>query len=135
MKTETNHRTKHVAVRVSQQAYDRLRSLAESEQKPLREWCRDRLLEVLKGPSVTPADHAVLAEIAATQDIVVGLVCALGREGRLTPQKAQEIVDAAHNRKYRDVAALLKYAHSRTHTGKAVKRHTSDSDGELTDES
>jgi hypothetical protein len=31
----------------------------------------------------------------------------------LTSQKAQEIIDTAHARKYRDVDGLFEYAHSR----------------------
>jgi hypothetical protein len=77
------------------------------------DWCRRRLLDTIQAAPPKPAHHAILAEILATQDIVVGLLCAMARDGRLTPQKAKEIADAAHERKYRDVAALFKEAGSR----------------------
>ncbi len=107
------NRTEHIAIRVTEQDYVRLAAMAKRDSKPLREWCRDKILEAAKCPIPTPAEHAILAEIVATQDIVAGLFCALGRDGRLVPQKAKEIVDAAHERKYREVAALFKYAESR----------------------
>jgi hypothetical protein len=104
------NRTEHIAIRVSEQDYHRLVALAKRDSKPLREWCRDKVLESTRLPNPTPAEYAILAEILALQDTVVGLLCAMGRDGRLTPQKAKEIVDAAHERKYRDVAALFKDA-------------------------
>lgn len=111
------NRTEHIAIRVSEPDYERLVALSKGESKPLREWCRDKLLEAAKIPNPTSAQHAILAEIGATQDILVGLICALGREGRLAPQNAQEIIDTAHERKYRDVAALFKQAESRIRKG------------------
>jgi hypothetical protein len=107
------NRTQHVAFRVSEQDYQHLSTTARRDSKPLREWCRDKVLEAARPASPTPGQHAILAEILATQDILVGLLCAMGRDGRLTPQKAKEIADAAHERKYRDVAALFKEAESR----------------------
>jgi hypothetical protein len=104
------NRTEHIAIRVSAQDYQRLVTLAKRDSKPLREWCRDKVLEGAKFPTPTPAQYAILAEILAVQDTLVGLLCAMGRDGRLTPQKAKEIVDAAHERKYRDVAALFRDA-------------------------
>jgi hypothetical protein len=102
------NRTEHIAIRVSEQDYHRLVALAKRDSKPLREWCRDKVLEAAKSPTPAPAEYAILAEILAMQDTMAGLLCAIGRDGRLTPQKAKEIVDAAHERKYRDVAALFK---------------------------
>jgi hypothetical protein len=107
------NRTEHIAIRVSEHDYDRLVATARRDSKPLREWCRDKVLEAARPASPTPGQHAILAEILATQDIIVGLLCAMARDGRLTPQKAKEIADAAHERKYRDVAALFKEAESR----------------------
>jgi hypothetical protein len=105
--------TKAVTPKFTEEDFERLRSLAHRDGKCLGEWCRDRLLEVVDGVPPTTSDHALLAEIVAVEDIVVDLLCAFGHDGKLTSQKAQEIVDAAHERKYRDVPALFKYAHSR----------------------
>lgn len=104
------NRTEHIAIRVTEHDYDRLTAMAKRDSKPLREWCRDKILEAARFPTPTPAQHATLAEILAVQDTLVGLLCAMGRDGRLTPQKAKEIIDAAHDRKYRDVAALFRDA-------------------------
>ena len=40
--------------------------------------------------------------LAATQAIVIDLLCTVGKEGKLTTQKAQQIVEAAHDNKYRE---------------------------------
>jgi hypothetical protein len=107
------NRAEHIAIRVSEHDYEHLAAMAKRDSKPLREWCRDKILDAAKTLSPTPTEYAILAEIVATQDIVAGLFCALGRDGRLTPQKAKEIVDTAHERKYREVAALFRYSESR----------------------
>lgn len=104
------NRTEHIAIRVTEHDYERLVAISKRDSKPLREWCREKVLEGAKPPSPTPAQYAILAEILALEDTIVGLLSAMGRDGRLTPQKAKEIVDAAHERKYRDVAALFRDA-------------------------
>lgn len=102
--------TEPIGLKVTQEQLGSLKKLADQNDQPLAEWCRERVLESLRGLPPTPAQHAILAEILALQDTVVGLLSAIGRDGRLSPQKAKEIVDAAHERKYRDVAALFRDA-------------------------
>lgn len=102
--------TEPIGLKVTREQFGSLKKLADQNDQPLAEWCRERVLETLRGNLPTPAQYAILAEILATEDTMVGLLCALGRDGRLTPQKAKEIVDAAHERKYRDVTALFKDA-------------------------
>jgi hypothetical protein len=104
--------TNGVTTKFTDRDFERLRARADREGRRLGQWCRERLLQSLDSIPPSAAQHAILAEILALQDTVVGLLCALGREGRLAPQKAKEIVDAAHERKYRDVAALFKDAES-----------------------
>lgn len=104
------NRTEHIAIRVTEHDYERLLVITKRDSKPLREWCREKILEAARVPTPSPAQYAILAEILALQDTVVGLLSAIGRDGRLTPQKATEIADAAHERKYRDVVALFKDA-------------------------
>ena len=53
-----------------------------------------------------------MAEITATRAILIDLLCTLGREGKITTQKAQE-VDRAHNAKFKEAAQLLRFAYSR----------------------
>jgi hypothetical protein len=102
--------TESIGLKVTKDQLGSLKKLADQSEKPLGEWCRERVLETLRGVPPTPAQYAILAEILAVQDTLVGLLCAMGRDGRLSPQKAKEIVDAAHERKYRDVAALFRDA-------------------------
>jgi hypothetical protein len=105
--------TEPIGLKLTKEQFGSLKKMADQSDQPLAEWCRERVLEILNGVPPTPPQYAILAEIVATQDIVAGLFFALGRDGRLTPQKAKEIVDAAHERKYREVAALFRYAESR----------------------
>ena len=110
MSRQSRKFTEPIGLKVTKEQFGALKKLADQNDRPLAEWCRERVLENLNGIRPSPAQHAILAEILALQDTVVGLICAIGREGRLTPQKAKEIVDAAHERKYRDVVALFKDA-------------------------
>ncbi len=110
--------TKHIGFRVKESVFREIECQADADGKPVNHWCRERVLQALRQPLPAPSDHALIAEIAATQDMLVDLFCAFGREGKLTVQKAQEIVDAAHKRKYKDVAELLRYAYSRLQTAK-----------------
>jgi len=112
MSRQSRRFTEPIGLKVTKEQLGALKKLADQNDQPLAEWCRERVLETVHADPPTPAQHAILAEILALQDTVVGLLCALGRDGRLTPQKAKEIVDAAHERKYRDVAALFKDAES-----------------------
>lgn len=127
--------TEPVGLKVTKEQLGCLKKLADQNDKPLAEWCRDRVLEALNGVAPSPAHDALLAEIVAIEEMLVGLLCAIGRDGKLTAQKAQEIVDAAHHRKYRDVAALFQYAQSRAEGHEAAKRRERNSEGGLPDES
>lgn len=102
--------TEPIGLKVTRDQLGSLKKLADQSDQPLAEWCRERVLETLRGVPPSLAQHAILAEILALQDTVVGLLSAIGRDSRLTPQKAKEIVDAAHERKYRDVVGLFKDA-------------------------
>lgn len=112
MNKKTASLTAHVGFRVKEPIFRDIQSRAQVEGISPNDWCRNHVLQSLKSPLPCPSDFAILAEILALHDTMVGLFCALGRDGRMTPQKAKEIVDAAHERKYRDVTALFKYAES-----------------------
>ena len=90
------NRTRHFAVRVNESAFERLQAIADAEQKPLGEWCRDTLIAVASRRQPSPVEFGLLAEMTATQAIVTHLLCTAGRDGKVSTQKAQEIVDAAH---------------------------------------
>jgi hypothetical protein len=107
------NRTKTIGIKVTEAAFQTLRKVAEDHQKPLGEWCRDTLLALASGRGPSPFELALMAELTATQAILIDMLCALGRDGRITTQKAQEIVDRAHNAKYQEAIELLRYAYSR----------------------
>ena len=107
------NRTKYIAVRVNESAFERLQAVADADQKPLGEWCRDTLIAVASRRRPSPVEFGLLAEMTATQAIVTHLLCTVGREGKVSTQKAQEIVDAAHDNKYSEALELLRLAHSK----------------------
>jgi len=93
---------------VRESAFDDIERLAESEGKPVNDWCRDRLLGFLALPSASPAGNALLAEIAATQSITVSLLFAFARDGKLPEAKVREILDRARKDKFAQAAELLR---------------------------
>ena len=107
------NRTKTIGVKVSENCFAELRAIAKPQRKPLGEWCRDKIMEAAQPLRPAPSDYALMAELAATQAILIDLLCPLGRDSRIATQKAQEIVDAAHNSKYKEATQLLRFAHSR----------------------
>lgn len=113
-----SNRTRHVAFRVSPQDYQALMGVAERDRKPLREWCRDKILEAARPENPSPFYYAMMAEISATEAILIDLLCAIGRDGKISQQNAQALVDAAHNAKYKEAAELLKYAYDRFQSGR-----------------
>ncbi len=113
MERDWKNRTRHIAVRVNESAFERLQAVADAEQKPLGEWCRDTLLAVASRRLPSPFEFGLLAEMTATQAIVIHLLCTVGKDGRISTQKAQEIVDAAHDNKYSEAIELFRLAQSK----------------------
>src|SRR5579883_2725841 len=105
--------TKGITPKFTETDYERLQALAERDSKPLAAWCRDVLLRVASGSQPSPFQFGIMAEITATQAILIDLLCVLGRDGRISTQKAQEIVDRAQSAKYQEATQLLQYAYSR----------------------
>ncbi len=111
---KTTNRTKRIGVRVHEDVFNRLRQFSMNEEKTLGEWCSERLTELAWG-FVTPFAKALLAEIAASQDITVQLLFAIATQGRLTREKVTaEITAAAHEAKFEEAEELLKCAYNRT---------------------
>lgn len=105
--------TRGVTPKFTESDYERLESIAARAGKPIATWCRDALLPLISGATPSPFQFGIMAEITATQAILIDLLCILGRDGRITTQKAQEIVDRAQNAKYKEAIELLRYAYSR----------------------
>ena len=111
---KTTNRTKRIGVRVHEDVFNRLRQFSMNEEKTIGEWCSERLTELAWG-FVTPFAKALLAEIAASQDITVQLLFAIATQGRLTREKVTaEITAAAHEAKFEEAEELLKCAYNRT---------------------
>lgn len=86
-----------------------MRRLASREGKSPSEWASDRISDIANGfPS--PFQRAILAEICATQDILVNLLYALRSGEKLTRERVQQITGAAHATKYKEADELLKNA-------------------------
>lgn len=107
------NRTKTIGIKVSEAAFETLRQVAERQGKPLGEWCRDTLMMAAMPSPPRPSELAMVAEITATQAILIDLLCILGRDGRIATPKAQEIVDRAHHSKFQEALELLRFAYSK----------------------
>lgn len=105
------NRSKTIGIKVSETAYEMLRGVAEGKGKTLSEWCRERILEAAEPPVPRITDFALMAEVTATQAMLIDMLCIMGRDGRLSPQKAQAIVDKAHAEKYKEALDILTLAH------------------------
>ena len=105
------NRSKTIGVKVSETAYEMLRGVAESKGKTLSEWCREQILEAAEPPVPSISDFALMAEVTATQAMLIDMLSLMGRDGRLSTQKSQEIVDKAHDEKYDEALDLLADAH------------------------
>src|SRR5437867_12014328 len=108
---KTTNRTKRIGVRVHEDVFNRLRQFSINEEKTFGEWCSERLTELAWG-FVTPFAKALLAEMAASQDITVQILFAIATPGRLSRESVTEIAAAAHGARFEAAAALLSCAHS-----------------------
>ena len=113
MSPRVTNRIKRIGVRVNQAAFERLRDRADVESKTVSEWCSDRLTELAQG-SPSTFQHALMAEIRATQVITGNLLFTLATNGKLTRESIQQVVDAAHATKYKEAGDLFKQAFART---------------------
>jgi len=105
--------TESIGLKVTTEQYHALCELAGINSKPLAEWCRDTLVAVAGCGRPSPVEFGLLAEITATQAILIDLLCTVGKEGKLTTQRAQQIVEAAHDKKYTEALEILRAAHTK----------------------
>jgi len=105
--------TKHVGFRLRPSAFDQVQLMADKAGKQVNDWCREVVLQCAKGAPASPTEFALLAEITATQAIVIEMLCTVGKEGKITPQKAQEIFDKADSSKYKEAMELLRVAQAK----------------------
>ena len=104
------NRTKTIGVKVTQDSYEGLKTVAENQGKPLAEWCREKLLEAGKGRALSLAERALMAEIAATQNVTVTLLYEMANGRKLSRERVQEILDSANATKYAIADERLRFA-------------------------
>ena len=102
-------RTHQIGIRVRETVFERVQRLAAREEKSPSEWASGRISDIAHGVPL-PFQRAMLAEICATQDILVNLLYALRSGEKLTKERVQQITSAAHASKYREADELLKNA-------------------------
>jgi hypothetical protein len=90
-----------------------LSAMARSEGKPLGEWCRATLLTVTKAANRSMSETVLLAEIAATQAILIDLIYTWAQDGKLTQKGVQEIVSTAQRTKFKEAEQLFQAALAR----------------------
>jgi hypothetical protein len=105
--------TESIGLKVTAEQYQALSHLAGINSKPIAEWCRETLVAVAGCGRPSPVEFGLLAEITATQAILIDLLCTVGKEGKLTTQKAQQIVESAHENKYTEALEILRAAHAK----------------------
>ena len=105
--------TESIGLKVTAEQYQALSHLAGINSKPIAEWCRETLVAVAGCGRPSPVEFGLLAEITATQAILIDLLCTVGKEGKLTTQRAQQIVEAAHDNKYTEALEILRAAHAK----------------------
>jgi urocanate hydratase len=102
--------TESIGLKVTKDQLDHLQMLADREGKPLAEWCREALLASLKRPAVTLFERALMAELAATQNITVSMLYEMANGLQLDQTRVRRILDNYHSVKFRDADERLKRA-------------------------
>lgn len=97
-----------ITAKFTEADFEIVRVAAEGDGKHVAEWCRESLLGLVKRPTVSPAEHALLAEIAATQSITISLLFAFARDGKLPEAKVREILERARKDKFAQAAEILR---------------------------
>jgi hypothetical protein len=105
--------TRPVGMKFKEGDFARLRELAAKHDKRLGEWCRDKLLETLDPKAAFGHNEILLAEIAATQAILIDLIYTWAQDGKLTQKGVQEIVNTAQRTKFKEAEQLFQAALAR----------------------
>jgi hypothetical protein len=111
-KPTDSSRTRRIGARVHESVFERLKVMANGDAKTVSEWCSERLTDIVRGIPV-PFEVALLAEIAATQAILIDLIYTWSHDGQLTQKAVQEIVRSAQRSKFKEAGQLFLSATSR----------------------
>jgi hypothetical protein len=101
--------SKTIGVRVTEADYARLQALADTEGKPVGEWCRAALLDLAQNSGDKPKriEQALLAEVIALRTIVANLTYAFTSDGKVTREQMLAVIDRADKTKLKRAADLL----------------------------
>lgn len=105
-------RSRRIGARVQESVFERLKLMANADATTVSEWCSERLTDIARGIPA-PFELALLAEIAATQAIIIDLLYTWSHDGKLAQKAVQEIVDSAQRSKYKEAGQLFLAATSR----------------------
>lgn len=111
-KPAESSRSRRIGARVQESVFERLKMTANADAKTVSEWCSERLTDITRGIPA-PFELALLAEIAATQAIIIDLIYTWSHDGKLAQKAVQEIVDSAQRSKYKEAGQLFLAATSR----------------------
>jgi len=101
-------RTRSAGAKVTEEEYTQLESLAQTRGLTVGEWCRDVLLAQLKPPVASLPEETILSEVVGLRMIMINLLCALGNEETLTPEKVQEVIQWADTEKFATAVVRLR---------------------------
>lgn len=88
-------RSKSVGTKVTEAEYAKLELCASDEGLSISEWCRAVLLAKSKGKRLSESGQAMLAEILALRTILLNLHFAVAREGTISADAMQAIIERA----------------------------------------
>lgn len=98
-------RTKSITTKVTEEECSCLERLAANAGKNKSEWCREVLLERVKGAS--RSEPVVLGELLALRTILLNLFYATSRQEPITVEGMQEIIERADEGKLRKARERL----------------------------
>lgn len=107
-----SNRSRRIGARVHESVFERLKMMAHGDAKTVSEWCSERLTDIARGVPA-PLELALLAEIAATQAILIDLIYTWSHDGKLAQKAVQEIVRSAQRSKFKEAGHLFLAATSR----------------------
>lgn len=112
-KPTESSRSRRIGARVHESVFERLKVMANGDAKTVSEWCSERLTDIARGVPA-PFELAFLAEIAATQAILIDLIYTWSHDGKLAQKAVQEIVRSAQRSKFKEAGQLFLAAASRS---------------------
>ncbi len=99
--------TRHIGFRVSAEVFQQIETRAQRGEQQANVWCREKVIEAAKRPRVSIVEFATLAEIVASQDILIELLYAIVSEGKPTLEKFRQITARAHAAKKKEAWKLI----------------------------